>query len=229
MSEDDPFDDLPEDREGDPFERLDDAPPDGETATDVPESRAGEGQSEGGDKTIEEEFLDAVESQPADDDPAFEEEFVDADDDPAFQEEFVDADDPFGDGMDPAGGSRASGGTDASNPPADDDLFSEMDGREGDPFGEGESVFESVDVASVDADEVWESLDDDGSADIGDGARYVEVSKHRFCEQCEHFASPPAARCTHEEAEIIEYLDMETVRLLDCPVVAEQRRLETEE
>ena len=64
MSDDDedPFESLevPEDREGDPFERLDDAPPDGETATDVPESRAGEGQSEGGDKTIEEEFLDAV-------------------------------------------------------------------------------------------------------------------------------------------------------------------------
>jgi len=217
MSEDDPFDDLPEDREGDPFERLDDAPPDGETATDVPESRAEDGESEGGDETIE--FLDAVESQPAEEDPAFE-------------EEFIDADDPFGDGMDPAGGSRASGeaaGADASKPPADDDLFSEMDGREGDPFGEGEGVFESVDVASVDADEVWESLDGDESADIGDGTRYVEVSKHRFCEQCEHFASPPAARCTHEEAEIIEYLDMETVRLLDCPVVAEQRRLETEE
>ncbi|PSP84131.1 hypothetical protein BRC96_06400 [Halobacteriales archaeon QS_6_64_34] len=163
----DPFGSLevPEDREGDPFERLGDA-----------------GPSED----------DSVPEIPAEDDATA--------DDPAFEEEFIDEDDPF------AG----------------------MDNREGDPFGDGESVFEAVDVESIDTDEVWGSLDEEPSTPSVQGSRYVDVSKHRFCEQCEHFSAPPNAHCTHEEAEIIEYLDMETVRLLNCPVVAEQRELEDE-
>ena len=154
------------------------------------------------------------------------------DDAPAFEEEFIDEGDPFATGPGrplPEGDTASEGAGGGDDPFEPDDPFDGMEHRKDDPFGEGESVFESVDVEGFDADEVWESLDREPSTPTVEGSRYVEVSKHRFCEQCEHFASPPNAHCTHEEAEIIEYLDTETVRLLSCPVVAEQRELENEE
>ena len=154
------------------------------------------------------------------------------DDAPAFEEEFIDESDPFatGSGQSLPGGDTASEGAEGGDDPFEpDDPFDGIEHRKDDPFGEGESVFESIDVDGLDADEVWESLDQEPSTPTVEDSRYVEVSKHRFCEQCEHFASPPNAHCTHEGAEIIEYLDVETVRLLNCPVVAEQRELENEE
>ncbi|WP_262178205.1 hypothetical protein [Haloarcula laminariae] len=206
--EDDPFEAFEDadEREGDPFERLGGVEP-----------TEGSDAASDGDGGAD----DGTEATPPTDDT----------DEPAFEEEFIDQDDPFqtGPGQSPtdeATGDREAGSD--ADPLGGDDPFGGMAGREGDPFDDGESVFESVDVESVDADEVWASLDEEPSTPSVEGSRYVEVSKHRFCEQCEHFASPPNAHCTHEEAEIIEYLDMETVRLLNCPVVAEQRELEDE-
>ena len=216
MSDDDPEDpfeafDDPEDREGDPFERLGDVGPT-EGTDDATPTREPDGDIES--KSV------------ADSDPNG------TTDEPAFEEEFIDEDDPLpvgaGTTQSPSPADETAGGGDDGSLGADD-PFAGMDGREGDPFGEGESVFESVDVESVDPDEVWESLDEEPAQSPVEESRYVEVSKHRFCEQCEHFASPPNAHCTSDEAEIIEFLDMETVRLLNCPVVAEQRELENEE
>jgi len=95
-------------------------------------------------------------------------------------------------------------------------------GDEDDPF----SAFESVDVGEVDPDEVWESFAsaDDERFDAGEKV-YYEVSKHRFCERCEHFSPPPDATCTLEGTDVVEFVDMETVRLVNCPVVAEQEEL----
>jgi hypothetical protein len=113
--------------------------------------------------------------------------------------------------------------------PDADDPFSDMAGREGDPF-DAESVFERVDVDTIDADSVWAEITGDGDlSDAPAESRYAEVSKHRYCEQCEHFSAPPDVRCTSEGTEILEFTDMEQVRLLDCPVVAEQRELADEE
>jgi len=110
-----------------------------------------------------------------------------------------------------------------------DDPFSGMDERGGDPFGSGESVFEAVDVESVDPDEVWASLGESTTdAETSTESRYAEVSKHRYCEQCEFFTGPPEVSCTNEGTEIIEFLDMETVRLLNCPIVVEQREIGNE-
>ncbi|MDS0259088.1 hypothetical protein NDI56_06750 [Haloarcula sp. S1CR25-12] len=198
MSEDeaDPFEAFDdEDREGDPFERLDDAGPE-DVADDAPAAR------------------DDGPSTPDGAEPAT------SDNEPEFEEAFIDEDDPFATDEGPA--------TEGASTAGDDDPFAGMDAREGDPFATDESVFEAVDIDRVDPDEVWASLDSDEDGGTFEGSRYVEVSKHRFCEQCEHFSSPPAARCTNEDAEIIEFLDMETVRLLNCPVVAEQRELESE-
>ncbi|MDS0283065.1 hypothetical protein [Haloarcula onubensis] len=211
---DDPFEalDVPDDREGDPFERLDDAGPDGTDADEGDDGPTG----------------DSAAAPPGSADGA---DPAGTDAEPAFEEEFLEEGDLFpadtGTGSDGSSAGEGSGGSEDLF--GGDDPFGGMDGREGDPFGEGESVFESVDVEELDADQVWESLDEEPAAASVDDSRYVEVSKHRFCEQCEHFSRPPNARCTNDEAEIIEFLDMATVRLLNCPVVAEQRQLEDEE
>jgi len=51
------------------------------------------------------------------------------------------------------------------------------------------------------------------------------VSKHAFCETCEHFSGPPEIECGHGGTEILAFVDMETVRVSNCPIVAERRRL----
>lgn len=220
----DPFEsfEAPEDREGDPFERLGDIEPedDGRETTDS-DGPVAESDEVASQPTAERgDGVPGTTAGSSDDAAA-------GDDEPAFEEEFIDEGDPFATGpestADTVAGDRAESEDDPFGP---DDPFDGMEGRDSDPFREGESIFESVDVESVDPDEVWASLDQEPPAPSVDSSRYVEVSKHRFCEQCEHFSSPPNAHCTHEEAEIIEYLDMETVRLLNCPVVAEQRELE---
>ncbi len=228
MSDDeDPFERLgePDEREGDPFEQLGESDESGDTDTDA-------------DADADTEVNAGADPEPLDDDSGlFETGPVDGETDQSetgpvggvepgmsdppdeqstpgeFEEEFIERDaDPGEAGVEP-----------------DDDPFSGMDDRDGDPFGGGESAFEAVDVDTVDEDEVWASLSEDTSTAPRQSKRYAEVSKHRFCEQCEHFSEPPAAHCTHDEAEIVEYLDMETVRLLNCPVVAEQREIERDE
>lgn len=107
----------------------------------------------------------------------------------------------------------------------------DADGRDGDPFTSTESAFERMNVDDLDPDAVWEDLSAAaarGSVTEQDGSVSAEVSKHRFCEQCEHFSEPPDATCTHDGTQIVEFLDMETVRVLDCPVVEERRALEEE-
>jgi hypothetical protein len=113
-----------------------------------------------------------------------------------------------------------------------DDPFADIDTPGDSPFeGETGGLFERSDVGPADPDEVWESVVSESPADPADVPetdRYSEVSKHRFCEQCEYFSEPPDSSCTHDVAEIIEFLDMETVRVRDCPIVAEKRALEDE-
>lgn len=205
--EDDPFESMA-DREGDPFEALggpddaDEARPDDdiEETPSTPESSTG---SEAG--------------------PAFEEEFIDEEPFGAGAESGSadhSADDPdaFDSGPDPFGEMEEGG----------EDPFRDMSAGEGDPFGGAESAFAAVDIEALDDEELWASI---GSNDTSpaEHKRYSEVSKHRFCEQCEFFAEPPAAHCTHEEANILEFLDMEQVRVVNCPIVAEQQRIEDEE
>jgi hypothetical protein len=210
--EEDPFERLgaPDDREGDPFEQL--------GGSDVESEDAGNDPAEAGTDDTDETPSDSGDASPESDTAAGtgESETATASD-MGFEEEFIDAEQP-------------PGGTEmGSDVDPEEDPFSGMDDRDGDPFGSGESAFEAVDVDTVDEDEVWASLAEDGPATPRQTKRYAEVSKHRFCEQCEYFSEPPNAHCTHDEAEIVEYLDMETVRLLNCPVVAEQREIESDE
>lgn len=113
-----------------------------------------------------------------------------------------------------------------------DDPFADLGGGPQPRIKGGESSddpfesFEAVDVGDVDVDEIWANLGSlDETAEQFEGKVFYEVSKHRFCEQCPHFTGPPETRCTFDGAEIVEFVDMETVRLVNCPVVAEQEEL----
>jgi len=114
---------------------------------------------------------------------------------------------------------------------SEDDPFEEFDPPEDeDPFEAFEAVeaFEPADVDGIDPDAIWDDLTtaDDEEAPTIEEDVYDDVSKHTFCEQCEYFSRPPDVGCTYEGAAIVEFLDMETVRLLNCPIVAEKRELE---
>ena len=118
-----------------------------------------------------------------------------------------------------------------------------------------DEAFEAVDVDDVDTDEVWtdiaEGTSDDvpvpsddqsddvpvpsadqtddaavPSADQTDEEETVAVSKHAYCENCRFLSEAPEIHCTHEGTEIVEFIDMETVRLLNCPIVAERAGLD---
>lgn len=132
------------------------------------------------------------------------------------------------------------------------DLAAEIDRRreeEGDDADLGD-LFEESDVEAVDREALWRQVageeaaelvdsDVDGSddgptvqsptpeatEDPGDRAERV-VEKRSYCQGCEHFSAPPEVHCSHEGTEILEAVDMEHFRVVDCPVVAEDEELE---
>jgi hypothetical protein len=232
-TDDDPFERLGDvDRDGDPFERLNDAEGgDREDTGDPTASRDDDSARSGGDEWPDEgdewQAPNGEGWEPAPTDRSMAGGSSTGDQgfpagDPPADIEREPADD------DTVGSVPSGAGTDTQSPA--DGPFADMNTPEEDPFGTGQGVFEQVDAGSVDADEVWDSITDDGDGGDGlvvpDGSRYAEVSKHAFCEQCEHFSEPPDVHCSREGTEIIEFLDMETVRLLDCPVVADREELE---
>ena len=200
--EDDPFEELDDavgDREGNPFESLDT------------------------DDSVDDD------AQSGEDDAADKERFV-PEHDPS----------PGMPGVSDAGGDAGSenvadttemgldvGRRDDSGPA--EDPFSDVGNREGDPFDSFEGAFEEMDVDKLDPDEVWQDLASaESRGSVGSASRrtYAEVSKHSYCEQCEYFSPPPNVSCGHEGTDIVEFLDMETVRVVDCPIVTEREELE---
>ncbi|MFB6109884.1 MAG: hypothetical protein ABEJ60_03290 [Halodesulfurarchaeum sp.] len=90
----------------------------------------------------------------------------------------------------------------------------------------------------VDTESVWaDLLMDDGEAEGEFEPTEVEstpagetqvISKH-ICERCRYLAEPPELRCTHAGTAIHELVDVDHVRVTDCPMVGpegESRRLE---
>jgi hypothetical protein len=232
MSDDerDPFEELDpgDDREGDPFERLgegptSDEPTEGETDADTPqppeESRLGDDAA--GPTESHQSAADGWSGGESSDTSASEtpssgggaDDLLSAVDTEEFRSD--------------SATETADSGLESSPDP--EDPFSGMDSPAEDPFGSGESAFERVDVDHIDADKVWAEIAEDDDSRETPESRYAEVSKHRYCEQCEHFSEPPNAHCTNDGTEIMEFLDMETVRLLNCPVVAEQHEIEREQ
>ena len=109
------------------------------------------------------------------------------------------------------------------------DLPGNKRGWTGDPFEVEEELFKERDTGDLDPDAVWQELTAVDSGDSEDQRRkrtYADVSKHTYCEQCEYVSGPPEIDCQHDGTEIVEFLDMETIRVIDCPVVAERLQLE---
>jgi hypothetical protein len=217
--DDDPFERLDAPADADPFADLDapdapDAPDDHDApdATDAVEEEptSASGEPSAAEEAREAEAVDGTDGAgyappgPDSEETAFGADAVDRSDTAAATPDATDGDDPFGSFEGTAGRSGDVG---------DDD-----------PFG----AFESVDVEGADPDTVWAEL---ATAEAGetpefDEKVFYEVSKHSFCENCEYFSAPPDVECTYDGAAIVEFMDMEQVRLLNCPVVAEQRALE---
>ncbi len=202
--EDDPFEELDEavgDRDGDPFESLDSDDGAGDDAQTAEE-----------ESTNQDPFV--PEHEPSPGTPG--------------------ASDAGGDPTSPTEASADAtemeidvGPRDDSEP--EDDAFSDVGNREGDPFDSFEDTFEEMDVDKLDPDTIWQDLasaESRGSVGSARQRTYAEVSKHSYCEQCEHFSPPPNVSCGHEGTDIVEFLDMETVRVVDCPIVTEREELE---
>lgn len=214
MSEDeeDPFEafeEAAEDREGDPFERLDET------------ERAGDGDHYDAHDTTPAGHRDELDDRH----DALADEWDDQMHPPPETEPTSQGqDDPFADSdfeyRDEPGVSR--GETDPNDEPLAEPAAADVD-----PFEQ----FEEMDASGIDAEEVWRDLTDAqarGSVTDAQERTYAAVSKHRYCEQCEFFSAPPDVHCTHEGTEILEFTDMETVRVVDCPIVAERKELEDE-
>lgn len=209
MSDDDPFEELDDavgDREGDPFESF-----------DTDDSADNETQSDEDDSADEDPFV--PEHEPSTGAPG-------ASDAGASPTASPDSDG----GADTTEMGLDVGRRDDSGP--GEDPFSDVGDRDGDPFDSFEGTFEEMDVDKLDPDEVWQDLasaESRGSVGSARQRTYAEVSKHSYCEQCEHFSPPPNVSCGHEGTDIVEFLDMETVRVVDCPVVTEREELEKDD
>ncbi|MFW6434855.1 MAG: hypothetical protein ACOCY1_00595 [Halovenus sp.] len=206
----DPFEKLDEsvgDREGDPFERLDSDGDD--TAGDEPARATPDDGSEPAAFDPESNTGDGegVDDQPVEHDTPR----------------------PGTPGADDGSEMRFGIGPREAPEPGEGPSLGETVDREGDPFGSVDSAFAEMDVEQIDPETVWQELTSAQSrGSVGDvqDRTYADVSKHSYCEQCEYFSEPPEVHCTHEGTEIVEFLDMETVRVVDCPVVTEREKLE---
>jgi hypothetical protein len=226
----DPFEQLEDDvgeREGDPFANLSDGVEDEGDETETPPDETAETTGSDGDWV--DEF--GVDGPTVRRETASSSGDTDIGGETSHDEHTADADtgstpeDDTEPGVDTDAGPRVQSETDSSTDP-----FSDMGHRDDDPFEQGD-LFEERDTEGVDPDTVWENLasSDETEHDPTDTERrFAEVSKHSYCEQCEHFSPPPDISCTHEGTDIVEFLDMETVRLVNCPIVAERLELENE-
>lgn len=145
------------------------------------------------------------------------------------------------DGTDPAS-SEEREASPARRSPEDDDardgvdadaplsaLASSVEERRGQSADRpDDELFSEESVPEIDADVVWDRLEDDDRPELPDEAeRDVRVvEKRSYCEQCPFFSEPPEVSCTHDGTEILELVDMDHFRVVDCPKVREDERLE---
>ena len=128
-------------------------------------------------------------------------------------------------------------GTDRTDP------VSPPDGQPGEPAdgSVADEAFEPVAVDDIDTDGAWTDIagqaddargdppatpdEDDPKGPEGTDDT-VAVSKHAYCERCEFLSEAPEIRCTNEGTEIVEFIDMDTVRVSNCPIVAKRANLD---
>lgn len=164
----------------------------------------------------------APSDEPVDRDPQSGEPFgLDANPDPDRQDG---EHDPSGDA---SAETSAASGTNADAPLGS--LAASVDERRGrDAERPDDGLFDVESVSGIDTDVVWEQLDDDEPPEPPDDAAWDVrvVKKSDYCEQCPYFSDPPDVQCSHDGTEILELVDMEHFRVVDCPKVREDERLE---
>ncbi len=108
------------------------------------------------------------------------------------------------------------------DPPLDDLPQSEMDRPD-----TQEQLFEQADTPEIDTDTVWEQLemDQSPSTPAPDETEHV-VEKRKYCDYCQYLSSPPEMHCTHEGTTIVELVDLDHVRVRDCPIVRQNEELD---
>ena len=224
MSDDDPFEELDEaveDREGDPFDSLghpDDGPEGDDDSDDETGGAAGERGSNAGEAAGDDAESRSPWGEPLEPDTPDE-----------VRESRAGGASPLdGEGKQPELGEEPGvvGPTDGIQ---EEPTIDTGQHREGDPFESMGDAFSEMDVEGVDAADVWQRLtsaEARGSVTQEAERAYAEVSKHSYCEQCEFFSEPPEIDCSNEGTEIVEFLDMDTVRVVDCPIVVERQDLE---
>jgi len=91
-----------------------------------------------------------------------------------------------------------------------------------------DELFSEESVTEIDTDVVWERIDEDEPSELpGESEQEIQViEKRSYCEQCPFFSSPPEVNCSHDGTEILELVDMDHFRVVDCPKVREDERLE---
>ncbi|MFP8952530.1 hypothetical protein ACLI4Z_06085 [Natrialbaceae archaeon A-arb3/5] len=123
---------------------------------------------------------------------------------------------------------------DESRPDPLADLASRARAQSDEPSDEDrlDDLFDSESVPDIDSDRLWSQLEDDDGVDTSflDADRETrEIDKHQYCHRCEHFDEPPSVGCRNDGTEILEFPSLETVRVVNCPVVLEEERLEGRE
>jgi hypothetical protein len=160
-----------------------------------------------------------------------------AQEEPAEDTHRGDADEQEGveDPVPAATGDVGSGAPDPEDDPmVPDQSTGEDTVPDDDEMGE---AFDDMAVDEVEADEVWATVaeEEEGSLSESDEtapgespveANVAEVSKHDYCEGCEYLSEAPEIHCTHEGTEILDFVDMDNVRVSNCPIVAERQGLE---
>lgn len=91
-----------------------------------------------------------------------------------------------------------------------------------------EGLFAEEEMPEVDAEVVWTQLEEGGpvAPPSPDREEIRTVEKGTHCERCEYFSAPPEMHCTHDGTEIRELVDVDHVRVVNCPVVRENEELE---
>jgi hypothetical protein len=109
------------------------------------------------------------------------------------------------------------------------DLAARVENRRRDRGGDADydDLFTEQQADDVDRETLWEQVTaDEPTESVTEDERDVrEVSKRAYCQGCEYFSDPPDVSCGHEGTEILEAVDLERFRVVNCPVVKEDERL----
>ncbi|WP_135821062.1 hypothetical protein [Halostella litorea] len=150
--------------------------------------------------------------------------------DDASHDDGGDAVDDFGGVDGPEADGLATDAPDADDAPLGDLAARVAERREERDAAAEADLFTEQSAADVDRDRLWEQITGDDAADAPPEDRVEErdervVSKRSYCQGCEHFSEPPDVRCGHDGTEILEVVDLDHFRVVDCPVVREDELL----